>query len=94
MDFDSVRTFAAIILIAFAAMSMYMAKNAVLRQLWYLGDRSDKAANKLAHIEERAMRNYLRMHEFVRMFSEDLHNFMPEADSNWLVRRLGDWTVL
>ena len=37
------------------------------------------------------MRGLLGMHEYVRMWSEDLEQFLLECDANWLVRRFADW---
>lgn len=92
--FDLVRTIATTLVVAFSMRTAYVWKMEICKQLFYIGGRAGKASNKCEIIEQRAMRNELRMHEYVRVWTEDLNAFWPDGDVNWLVRRFADWMVL
>ena len=91
---DLVRTIATTLVVAFSMRTAYLWKDEICKQLRYISSGAYKASNKCEIIEQRAMRNDLRMHEYIRVWSEDLNSFWPKGDANWLVRRFADWMVL
>lgn len=66
----------------------------ILWQSYEVYDRCDKAANKAEHIEMRAMKSTLRLHEVVRMLMQLVEEFDPSGSRSYLLRQFADLCTL